>query len=314
MSEPVSAIVIQFGSLHLLERLVASLAGHPDAALVAELIVVDNGQSLPPDWVAGLVTGARPLEVRVVGNPETSYASGVNLGASVARHQALLIMNNDIEWLPGHSITPLLASLARDGVGVVGPQLVFADGTWQRSFGDFPSLRSALRSATLLDTLDYWRASRTMNTQVEVPRLVEYVDGAFMLVRRECFAALGGFDTASPFYAEDADFCYRARAIGWQSWFEPRARVLHLRGASSSKDALTRYTIKLLRGMAWFVRKHRGPYEAEAFVRLYRLAMWERAVLYEAIARWDRSTASVQRAKDARTKYQAAVEYGKDHP
>ena len=70
-------------------------------------------------------------------------------------------------------------------------------------------------------------------------RQVDWVSGALMLIRRETFDALGGFDERFFLYWEDADFCRRAALAGWSTWYAPVAEVVH-RTARASRHAPTR--------------------------------------------------------------------------
>ena len=70
-------------------------------------------------------------------------------------------------------------------------------------------------------------------------RQVDWVSGAFMLIRRETFDAIGGFDERFFLYWEDADFCKRAADAGWTTWYAPVAEVVH-RTARASRHAPVR--------------------------------------------------------------------------
>ena len=67
-------------------------------------------------------------------------------------------------------------------------------------------------------------------------REVEQVAGAAVVIRREAWQQVGGFDPAFFMYFEDTDLCIRLRKAGWSIWFLPDARVHHKVGASSDKD------------------------------------------------------------------------------
>lgn len=310
MSVYCSIIVINYGTPDLVLRFLESTAGAVEGP-VAEVIVVDNGYPQKGDSREVVHPERFPFPVRFVQNPKSGYASGVNRGAARASGEYLAISNSDVRLLPDSPLLPLFRWL--DGhprVGVAGPQLVYPDGTWQRSYGRFPSLREAVVSMTMLDSLwnglTAWafrrgRASRR-------PRVVDYVDGAFMVVRRSCFEALGGFDEAYDFYGEDVDFCWRARQAGWKVVFVPGVRVIHLRGASSTADALHDYTVRLFQAKLKFVRERWGPRRARWYARLLRGALYERKWVYEAVARLTRRPRWRQRSQQARIRYDAVKE------
>jgi len=68
----------------------------------------------------------------------------------------------------------------------------------------------------------------------------DWVSGASMMVRREVFEQIGLLDEGYFLYFEEADFCLRARKAGWQIWFVPESRVVHLEGAATGIQQTTR--------------------------------------------------------------------------
>ena len=79
--------------------------------------------------------------------------------------------------------------------------------------------------------------------------------GCCLLVRRECWEELGGFDEDFFLYYEDVDLCRRARAAGWSVWYEPAVRVthyrpLHTRPVPAPLRLMTRHAPADLRGQA----------------------------------------------------------------
>jgi len=69
-------------------------------------------------------------------------------------------------------------------------------------------------------------------------REVEWVGGAFMLIRRRVIDRIGGLDTSFFFYGEDVEFCHRARKHHWKIWYDPTVSIVHLGGASSDPSRL----------------------------------------------------------------------------
>lgn len=306
-SARVSLIIVHYGDPGPLWNLLASLEHHPDKRLVDEVIIVNNGLSLDKGERVRLET-YKNLPLKIADNLQNSYASGVNLGVAAGHGDILVISNNDIEWLPNSSIQVLLDHLRREPrIGVVGPQLVYPDGTWQRSYGRFPSVWEAFMSLTMLDSLGHgiimWAFRH--NWLPRRPKRVDYIDGAFMVVRRSCFEELGGFNEKYSFYGEDADFCWRARKNGWEVVFVPNTRVMHVRGASSTANALGDYTIQLITAKQKFVQEHFGIQQAKWYRRLVQMALFERFILYNFVAKLTHSPNWQQRAFQARVRYHA---------
>jgi hypothetical protein len=89
------------------------------------------------------------------------------------------------------------------------------------------------------------------------PQRVDYVEGACLLVRREAFKQVGGLDEDYFMYAEEVDWCYAMRANGWEVWYQPAAKVIHLGGGSSQHRRPEREG-DLYRSRVRFFRKHYG--------------------------------------------------------
>jgi N-acetylglucosaminyl-diphospho-decaprenol L-rhamnosyltransferase len=94
-----------------------------------------------------------------------------------------------------------------------------------------------------------------------------------MLVRREAFEKVGGLDESYFMYAEEVDWCYTMRERGWQVWYQPTARVIHL-GAGSSQDRRHQREADLYRSRVRFFRKHYGLWMAWLLkIQIYGLTM-----------------------------------------
>lgn len=314
MTSPrISLIIIQYGNTELLWNLLISLERHADRELVSEVIVVNNGLALGEECRAKL-EAYKVLTIRVVDNSKKSYASGVNLGVAAAKGNMLIIANNDIEWIPNSSIRMLIDHFQQDPlICIVGPQLIYPNGNWQRSYGRFSSLREAIISLAMFDSIwhgvliaafryNWWFARKA--------RAVDYVDGAFMVIKRHCFEEIGGFDESYTFYGEEMDFCWRAWKCGRKVVFIPNVKVMHIRGASSTTDALADYTIRLINAKQKFVKKNFGQRRARLYGCLVQMALFERYLLYSFIAKLIRSPNWQQRAFQAHARFQAVKGVG----
>lgn len=309
MTAPVSLIVISYESTDLTRNVLETLAGHGDRRFVREVVIVDNGFPQGGDSRTGIRPATFPFPIHFVQNAERSYASGINRGAQASRGDYLAIANNDVSWLGHECLGPLLDYLERTPrAGVAGPQLVFPDGSWQRSYGPVPSLAQGVLALFMVESVRNVVEARRFHTGAPdpAPRAVGYVDGAFMVVRRRCFRAVDGFDERFAFYGEDVDFCWRARRRGWGSAFVPTGRLMHVRGATSSATAPVTFSKRQFQARYALVACHRGPRHARWYARLERLEAWERAILYRAISRLRPTPAWRRRAEVALSAAKAA--------
>ena len=233
---PVSLVVVAEGALAPLQRCVLSVlekTAYPDY----ELLLVDNG--LPPEgreWmqqVAGLAGG------RVRGfvlDGRVPHAAACNLGAAQARGEYLLFLRDAAAPVQPQWLEALLDQGLRPDVGVVGARTVSADGRITHA-GLVPALPGGGR-AFLGEPAD---APGYMG-RLQVAHGCSAVSDACLLVPRELFAGLGGFDHAAfPAGGADTDLCLRARQAGYPTVWTPHALLLHEPPAgddASARDAL----------------------------------------------------------------------------
>jgi GT2 family glycosyltransferase len=202
------------------------------------------------------------------------FARAANEGCRLSRGRWLLLLNPDVR-LPDDFAAAVLARaeglLDRDPrAGLVGFALRHEDGSPQHSFGPFPTL------AGILARLALPRARRKYHAaDARQPRRVPWLTGCCLLVRRDCFDDLGGFDDDFFLYYEDVDFCRRAAAAGWSAWYDPSLTLTHLRPLHAravpphlrlfTRHALLTYARK--HWPAWQVRALAGLVGAEAWLR-----------------------------------------------
>jgi N-acetylglucosaminyl-diphospho-decaprenol L-rhamnosyltransferase len=229
------------------------------------VVVVDNASTDGSADVA-LAAGAR-----VVALPRNAgFGPACNAGAEaatkeVAGVQAFLFLNPDAALVDGEkALAVLREELARDAsVGAVAPRL---EGREQDLFQlrKLPTFSSLFREAFLVNRLwprnPWLLRERYLDRNREEPFDVEQPAGAALLVRRDVFEKLGGFDPAfAPAWFEDVDLCARIRESGWRIRYVPGSRATHVGGTTMRRlayaDYLPLYTRNLLRYMA----RHFGP-------------------------------------------------------
>jgi N-acetylglucosaminyl-diphospho-decaprenol L-rhamnosyltransferase len=265
----VSVVIVNWNTRAILRDCLSSLQRHTRRRTV-EVLVVDNGSA---DGSPQMVRDEFPA-ARLIANPKNlGYAAGCNQGIREARGRHLLLLNSDTR-LEDDAISALADVLEeRPGVGVVGCALVYADGAAQASGGHFPSLwgavlakldRARARDCGPRGDFAYPYLSRAEHGR---ERVVDWVKGAVMLVRREAAEAVGPLDESIFLFAEEWDWCYRMRTAGWKVLFVPEPHVVHLGSASwvASDGFLSR---SQRAGVYFFYRKHYGRATATCFQAL----------------------------------------------
>jgi GT2 family glycosyltransferase/glycosyltransferase involved in cell wall biosynthesis len=221
-----SIVIPVYGKLEYTLACLRSLVTNPPTDAF-EVIVVDDAS--PDDSAASLslVSGIRLL--RNASN--LGFVGSCNAGASAARGEFLIFLNNDTQVLPGWSEELLRCFELRADCGIAGSQLVYPDGRLQEA------------GAWVFADASAWNIGRfdsRSDPAVRYARKVDYVSGASLAIRRAVFNELGGFDQHfSPGYYEDTDLAFAARAAGYSVWYVPTSVVVHAEGISSAGNMET---------------------------------------------------------------------------
>jgi GT2 family glycosyltransferase/glycosyltransferase involved in cell wall biosynthesis len=221
---PVASLVIpvydQFA--HTLACLRA-LAAHPPATPF-EVIVVDDGCSDETVDALPQVIGVR--HHRRVRNG--GFIAASNDGASLARGDYLIFLNNDTIPQPGWLEALLGTFAAERDAGIVGAQLLYPDGRLQEAGGVVFADGSGW---------NYGRFESPEDPRFAYLRECDYASGAAIAIPRALFAELGGFDTRyAPAYYEDTDLAFAVRAAGHRVLYQPASRVVHVEGGTAGTD------------------------------------------------------------------------------
>lgn len=221
----VSIVIVNFESGDHLRACIASLEQGLGQAL-AEVVVVDNGSS--DDSVAGIEDLDWVEVVRNPGNP--GYGAACNLAAKLTKADWIWFLNPDTVFHPNSLGDLAKAAESLDQGGVFGPRILNPDGSLQPSCRVVPDWKIAVAHALLgvvYPSNRFTRQYLMQDLNRDVVQEVDWVSGAAMLVRREAFEQIGGFDERYFMYVEDLDLCDRIRSAGWKIYYHPVSTVVH---------------------------------------------------------------------------------------
>jgi GT2 family glycosyltransferase len=224
-----------------------------------EVIVVDNASD---DGSPVMVSELFPWVTLIRCEENVGFPRGNNIGLERANGRYFLLLNPDTEIQP-YSFKLMIEYLDRhDEVGLVGPQLLNADGSVQSSRRRFPTIATAIFESSWLEPIAPKRILRhyyVHDLPDDEPSEVDWVTGACMLTRREVLTKVGGLDEAYFMYSEELDWCRRIKDAGWQIVYLPTAQVLHHVG-KSSEQAVTARHINFQQAKLRYFQKYHGPW------------------------------------------------------
>lgn len=257
LEEPlVSIIIVNYNGIACTREAVLSILRF---SRNSEVVVVDNCSA---DNSVDALRNEFPA-IKVISLTENKgFGYGCNRGADAARGRYFFFLNNDTVLTQD---TPSALSAYMDEntrVGGCGPKLLHADGTYQLSFGLDPSFRNEW-------TVRRWQQrSRNKDAALHASleqqygnNKVDWVTGAALMVRKDVFQRVGGFDESFFMYFEDADLCRRIRELGFDIMYLTGSTLIHLSGESAKKRKAI-VDLEYRRSQVRYYRKHRSAISA----------------------------------------------------
>lgn len=234
----VSVVVVSYNVRDLLMDCLASVeASLATSTFAGEVIVVDNGST---DGSAAAVRSRFPAVRVIEPGANLGFAGGSNVGIQAAGGGVIVLLNPDTT-VTGDAIDTLARRVLVDpDVGIVGPRVVYPNGTTQPTRRRFPTLLTALLESTVVQ--DYWKDNRILRHYYvtdradDEPQEVDWLVGACLAVRREAIGQVGLLDDRFFMYSEEVEWCHRLRAAGWRIVYCPRAIIVHHESASASQN------------------------------------------------------------------------------
>jgi GT2 family glycosyltransferase len=244
----VSVVMVTHGNWPLVRSALETLAERTDP--VYEVIVVDSAS--PDETPARLHSEVKGANL-VISEENLGFGGGSNRGADKSRGRYVCFLNPDALVEPGW-LGPLLEILEQDPTaGAVVPMLLNPDGTIQEAGSVIDSVGWPLA---------FGRGEDANTLAHRFRREIDYGSAACVLVRRDEFAEVGGFDPAYGIgYFEDVDLSFKLKERGLRTIYEPRSRVVHeLHGSGTSQQAQQRMiTNRALFYRRWSERLARRP-------------------------------------------------------
>ena len=209
------------------------------SALRIRCVVIDNASGDGPTVSDAIAANGWQDWARVVVAPRNGgFAYGNNLGLVELERDGRVdfvhLLNPDTVLHPG-AIEALVNFFdAHPRAGIAGGTFENGDGSeWAIAFR-FPSLLGEIEQGVKLGLVSRLLSGSCVPMHMGTTAApVDWVSGASMMVRREVFSRVGGLDETFFLYFEETEFCYRAKAAGFEVWYVPASRVVHIAGQST---------------------------------------------------------------------------------
>lgn len=253
----VDIVIVNWNAGLQLERCIASIAAARRAYFsIDRVVVVDNAST------DGSIATLQPhgLPLIVISNPTNrGFAAACNQAAKNSRASYLLFLNPDVVVGPESLDAPIsfMEDAANLQVAACGVQLIDDQGEVARSCSRFPTARHIYTHILGLNHIFPGRFHDNFMTHWDHRETssVDVVIGAFLLLRREVFERVSGFDERFFIYLEDVDLLHAIHRAGWQTYYLTTAKAYH-KGGGCSRQAKAMRLFFSLRSRLVYCRKH----------------------------------------------------------
>lgn len=241
-----SIIIVNYNVQYFLEQCLISVQA-ACKNISYEIIVVDNNSSDN----SCIRTKELFFEIKLIKNNENiGFAKANNIGVEQAKGKYILILNPDTV-LPENCLDEVIAFAdKKKNIGAIGTR--FIDGTGNflpECKRNMPTIEIASRKL-MGDSKRYYAS----NIGEEEISKVEVLTGAFMLIKREVYIKVGGFDEDYFMFGEDIDLSYKLLNQGFQNYYYGKTTIIHYKGESTVKDKV--YLNNFYGAMQIFYKKH----------------------------------------------------------
>ncbi|MCK9281750.1 MAG: glycosyltransferase [Melioribacteraceae bacterium] len=220
----VSVIILCYNKIEFTEKCLESLFKNTNNDNY-EVVVVDNASI---DDTSGLLESYGDRIIFLKSMTNLGFVGGNNYAANFAKGEYLVFLNNDTEVEENWLENLLLVFRYYPKAGAAGAMLVYPDGKLQEAGGVIFNDASGW---------NYGKNDNQLDSRYRYVREVDYCSGAALMVKKNLFDSLGGFDERyAPAYYEDTDLCFGIRKLGYKVYYTPFSKVTHFEGATSGTD------------------------------------------------------------------------------
>lgn len=259
-----SIIIVSYNTKKLTENCLKSIKKHT-RGISYEIIVIDNNSD---DSSVELLRSLsrQDQKIRLIESKKNlGFAGGNNKGIERAKGEYILLLNSDT--LISSNVLGEMVNWMREKpkVGIATCSLKNQDSSIQGTGGYFPTLVRVFSWMTIQDfplvdkLIKPFHPIKNKSFSKGISfyknkRQLDWVTGAFVLMRGKIVKEVGLMDEAYFMYVEEVDYCYRVKKKGWEVWYLPAWNIVHYGGASSSIAEFS--VLSEFKGIKRFYKKH----------------------------------------------------------
>ena len=262
----VSLIIVTYNSSDTIADCIGSILKNKGRY---EIIVVDNASS---DNTVEILEKNFASKIKLLkNNKNIGFTKACNQGGKVARGEYLLFLNPDTEILTENFFNKLLKFIKnKKRLGIVGFKFLNPDRSFQQSCGYFPTLQRIILDRIKFLNVNYGIQIRNKDFYKKTQK-VDWVSASGLLVKRQIFEKLGGFNENIFMYGEDYDLCYRLNLKGFQNFLFPEVRIMHYDSGKNISHKKPFKYFAMRRGFNAFLKKYRARESAGLYQVLVKL-------------------------------------------
>lgn len=250
-----SVIILNYNVRHFLEQCVLSVQ-KATQNFNAEIIVVDNNS---PDDSCQMMKERFPDVILIENKENSGFPKGNNIGVKIASGKYICILNPDTVVAEDTFEKVLEFAKKQENLGIIGCKLIDGTGNFlpeskrgiPTPFVAFTKIFSLYKLFPNIKSFGKYYASHLNENQTGK---VEILVGAFMVMRKETYDEVGGFDEDCFMYSDDIDLSYMVLKTGKQNYYFHETTVIHYKGESTIKDGT--YMKRFQEAMNFFYKKH----------------------------------------------------------
>ena len=260
-----SIILVNYNGSHFLHKCLNSIQKFGDFNN-SEVIILDNAST---DISTNIVANNFPLFKMICSETNLGFGKANNLAVKSSGGEYLLFLNTDTVLMENTPKILLDYLSLNKNIGIISPQVTFDNGRYQLSSGNLPNLFTEFvdKIRYSFDNRFHNFLSKFYEEKYSTVKEVGWATGACMMMRRDVFERVGGFDESFFMYFEDKDICKRVKELGYKVIYYPETTIIHLLGGSSHgiKNSVNTYYRK---SQLYYYQKHLGKFQT-TILKLY---------------------------------------------